>query len=68
MGVMGFQDALYKQRIAYASERAVEFADISMEMISYYAISASSILRKKGGAMKPLRARCGIRAFYPLIH
>ena len=68
MGVMGFQDALYKQRIAYASERAVEFADISMEMISYYAISASSILAEERGAMKPMRARCGIRAFYPLIH
>ena len=49
MGVMGFQDALYKQRIAYASEQAVEFADISMEMISYYAISASSILAEERG-------------------
>ena len=49
MGVMGFQDALYKQRIAYASEQAVEFADISMEMISYYAISASNILAEERG-------------------
>ena len=49
MGVMGFQDALYKQRIAYASEQAVEFADISMEMISYYAISASNNLAEERG-------------------
>ena len=49
MGVMGFQDALYKQRIAYASEQAVEFADISMEMISYYAISASNNLAEEKG-------------------
>ena len=49
MGVMGFQDALYKQRIAYASEQAVEFADISMEMISYYAIGASKQPRGRKG-------------------
>ena len=35
---MGFQDALYKLDIPYASEEAVEFADRSMEHISYYAI------------------------------
>ena len=56
---MGFQDALYKQRIAYASEQAVEFADISMEMISYYAISASNILAEERGAMKPTRVTVG---------
>ena len=47
MGIMGFQDSLYKQRIPYASEQAVEFADISMEMISYYAISASTELAEE---------------------
>ena len=49
MGIMGFQDSLYKQRIPYASEQAVEFADASMEMISYYAISASAELAKERG-------------------
>ncbi len=49
MGIMGFQDALYKQRIAYSSEQAVEFADISMEMISYFAISASNELARERG-------------------
>jgi len=44
---MGFQDSLYKQRIPYASEQAVEFADVSMEMISYYAISASTELAEE---------------------
>ncbi|SUZ88009.1 uncharacterized protein METZ01_LOCUS40863 [marine metagenome] len=47
MGIMGFQDSLYKQRIPYASEQAVEFADISMEMISYYAVSASAELAEE---------------------
>ncbi|HCA36551.1 MAG TPA: ribonucleoside-diphosphate reductase subunit alpha, partial [Gammaproteobacteria bacterium] len=49
MGVMGFQDALYKQRIAYASDQAVDFADVSMEVISYYAISASNELAEERG-------------------
>ncbi|MCK4675477.1 MAG: ribonucleoside-diphosphate reductase subunit alpha, partial [Gammaproteobacteria bacterium] len=44
MGVMGFQDALYKQRLPYASEEAVEFADRTMEAISYFAIKASTNL------------------------
>ncbi len=49
LGLMGFQDALYKLRIAYASEAAVEFADHSMEAISYYAIKASSELAEERG-------------------
>ncbi len=49
MGIMGFQDALYTQRIAYSSEQAVEFADVSMEMISYHAIQASAELAEERG-------------------
>lgn len=49
LGIMGFQDALYKLRIPYASEAAVEFADRSMEMISYYAILASTELAEERG-------------------
>ncbi|MEQ8314724.1 MAG: ribonucleoside-diphosphate reductase subunit alpha [Gammaproteobacteria bacterium] len=49
MGIMGFQDSLYKQRIAYASDMAVEFADVAMEMISYYALSASNELAQERG-------------------
>jgi len=49
LGVMGFQDALYKQRLAYGSSEAVEFADRSMEVISYHAISASSELARERG-------------------
>ena len=39
LGMMGFQDTLYMQDIAYCSDEAVEFADRSMELISYYAVS-----------------------------
>ncbi len=49
LGLMGFQDALYQLRIPYASEQAVEFADLSMEMISYYAIHASTDLAVERG-------------------
>jgi ribonucleoside-diphosphate reductase alpha chain len=49
MGIMGFQDALYMQRIPYSSDQAVEFADISMEMISYHAIQASTDLAEERG-------------------
>ena len=49
MGIMGFQDALYKLRVPYGSESAVQFADTSMEAISYYAISASINLAEERG-------------------
>jgi ribonucleoside-diphosphate reductase alpha chain len=49
LGVMGFQDALYKLRIPYASKEALEFADYSQEAISYSAILASSELAKERG-------------------
>ena len=50
MGIMGFQDALYKTRTPYASEQAIEFADRSMEAVSYFAIQASSALAEERGA------------------
>ena len=50
LGVMGFQDALYKQHISYGSQKAVEFADRSMEAISYYAIQSSSELAIERGS------------------
>ena len=50
LGLMGFQDALYKQHIAYASDDAVAFADQSMEAISYFAIQASSALAEERGS------------------
>ena len=49
MGLMGFQDALYMQDAPYCSDAAIEFADRSMEIISYYAIHASSELAKERG-------------------
>jgi ribonucleoside-diphosphate reductase alpha chain len=50
IGIMGFHDALYMLKTPYASDEAVEFADRSMEMVSYYAIKASSDLAKERGS------------------
>lgn len=50
LGIMGFQDSLYIQQIPYASPKAVEFADRSMEAVSYYAIQASSELAEERGS------------------
>jgi ribonucleoside-diphosphate reductase alpha chain len=49
LGIMGFQDALYAQRIAYASQAAVDFADRSMEAVCYYAYWASTELARERG-------------------
>ncbi|GAB3704422.1 ribonucleoside-diphosphate reductase subunit alpha [Nocardiopsis oceani] len=50
LGLMGFQDALFKIRTPFGSEGAVNFADESMELISYYAIEASMELAGERGA------------------
>ena len=42
LGIMGFQDALYKLGIAYSSNEAVDFADSSMEAISYFCLLYTS--------------------------
>jgi ribonucleoside-diphosphate reductase alpha chain len=49
LGIMAFQDALYQLGVPYTSDEAVEFADRSMEMISYYAIEASCLLAGERG-------------------
>ncbi|MAJ91239.1 MAG: ribonucleoside-diphosphate reductase subunit alpha [Legionellales bacterium] len=50
LGVMGFQDSLYKLRLSYSSTEAVSFADKSMETISYFAIKASTNLAEERGS------------------
>lgn len=66
LGLMGFQDALYKLDIAYASEEAVEFADRSMELISYEAISASVDLAEERGAYTTFEGSLWSKGILPL--
>lgn len=49
LGIMGYQDALYALRIPFSSNEAVRFADESMELVSYHAISASVDLAVERG-------------------
>ena len=49
LGLMGFQDAIAACGIGYASQEGVEFADRSMEAISFFAIRASSQLAQERG-------------------
>ena len=49
LGIMGFQDALYRLRLPYSSKAAIAFADASMEAVSYYAIRASTDLAEERG-------------------
>jgi ribonucleoside-diphosphate reductase alpha chain len=66
LGLMGFQDALYKQHIAYGSEQAVEFADRSMEAISYFAIQASSELASERGAYSSYEGSLWSQGVFPI--
>ena len=66
MGLMGFQDALYKQKISYSSEQAVEFADRSMEAISYYAIAASNKLAQERGTYSSYEGSLWSQGIFPL--
>ncbi|QIB65212.1 ribonucleoside-diphosphate reductase subunit alpha [Kineobactrum salinum] len=66
LGVMGFQDALYKQHIAYSSEQAVEFADRSMEAISYFAIDASSQLAQERGVYSSYEGSLWSQGIFPI--
>ena len=66
LGLMGFQDALYKLNISYASEQAVEFADRSMEAISYFALSASNQLAKERGCYSSFDGSLWSRGILPI--
>lgn len=50
LGVMGYAEALVKIGIDWESEAQVQFSDNMMEVISFYAISASNELAQERGA------------------
>jgi ribonucleoside-diphosphate reductase alpha chain len=66
LGVMAFQDSLYELRIPYASETAVQFADESMEAISYYAYWASTELARERGKYSSYRGSLWDQGILPL--
>jgi len=66
LGLMGFQDALYELQIDYCSAQAIAFADSSMEMISYYAIMASTELAKERGSYASFEGSLWSKGILPI--
>jgi len=66
LGLMGFQDILYLKGISYASHEAIELADRTMEMISYYAILASSEVAKERGTYSSYKGSKWSRGLLPI--
>lgn len=66
LGLMGFQDALYKKRLAYGSDEAVKFADESMEAISYFAIDASCNLASERGSYSTFEGSLWSKGILPI--
>ena len=65
MGIMGFQDCLHMQRIPYASDEAVQFADSSMEAVCYYAYQASNELAEERGVYTTYKGSLWDRGILP---
>jgi ribonucleoside-diphosphate reductase alpha chain len=65
LGLRGLHDALYMLDINFDSQEAVEFSDESMEVISYWAILASSELAKERGTYKTYKGSKWDRGIFP---
>jgi ribonucleoside-diphosphate reductase alpha chain len=66
LGIMGFQDALYSLNLSYASQEAVDFADESMEAVSYYALQASMEIARERGTYSTFKGSKWDRGFLPI--
>ncbi|HVY01675.1 MAG TPA: ribonucleoside-diphosphate reductase subunit alpha [Candidatus Nanoarchaeia archaeon] len=66
LGIMGFQDALFRMNLAYDSPEALTFTDTSMEFISYHAILASSELADERGAYESFKGSKWDRGMLPI--
>lgn len=66
LGIMGFQDALYKLNMAYCSNEAVDFADTTMEQISYFAIKASTDLAEERGMYSTFEGSLWSKGILPI--
>jgi ribonucleoside-diphosphate reductase alpha chain len=66
LGLMGFQDALFELGVPLASQAAVDFADRSMEHLSYYAISASADLAAERGRYESFEGSLWSKGILPI--
>ena len=65
LGIMGFQDSLYRLHVPYASEEAMVFADRSMEAVCYHAYWASTELAAERGRYASYRGSLWDRGVLP---
>ncbi len=65
LGIRGYHDALYLLGIKFDSPEAIAFADESMEIVSYYAILASSELAKERGVYSSYKGSKWDRNLFP---
>jgi ribonucleoside-diphosphate reductase alpha chain len=65
LGIMGFQDCLYRLGLPYSSMDTVAFADKIMEAVCYYAYHASCDLAKERGAYPSFKGSLWERGILP---
>jgi len=65
LGIRGYHDALYTLGIRFDTDKAVEFADESMEVMAYYTVLASSELAKEKGAYESFKGSKWDRGLLP---
>ena len=66
LGLMGFQDVLFKLDLPMDSEQALEFTDMITEIYSYHAIYASSLLAKERGVYQSYKGSKWDRNLLPI--
>ena len=66
LGLMGYHDALHLLGIPFESAEHVEFADQSMEIISFEAIAASADLAKERGTYESYKGSKWDRGIFPI--
>ncbi|QQR48622.1 ribonucleoside-diphosphate reductase subunit alpha [bacterium] len=66
LGIMGFQDVLFKMNVAFEDDRALTLADQLQEKISYHAIKASALLAQERGAYGSFKGSKWHRNIFPV--
>lgn len=66
LGIMGFADALHRLNIPMDCEAAVTFADVSQEVISFFAINSSFLYSGERGSYSSFRGSTWNRGLLPV--
>ncbi|MBY0353125.1 ribonucleoside-diphosphate reductase subunit alpha [Candidatus Babeliales bacterium] len=66
IGVMGFQDALFKMDLSFEDERTLQLADELQEKVSYHSIKTSALLAQERGAYESFKGSKWDRNIFPV--